>query len=73
VTSRHSSEKNNELAARQPRIAKDLAHWTEAVFMIVNAGAHALAVNLARPLTALDSKSSRLWHARFQPAVGMGV
>lgn len=69
ITSRHSSEKNMEAAARNPQIADAIAHWTEAVFMIVEGGGrkHVMAVNLTRPFdiqTADWRQQALLWKSR---------
>ena len=76
ITSRHSSEKNSDLIAKHPRLASQLAHWTEAVFLIISGSAtpdtYVMAVNVARPLSSQqlesDLKMMRVW-GKFQRAI----
>ena len=56
ITSRHSSEKNQQLMVKHPDITNSIMHWTESVFLILqgSTSAHVQAVNLSRPIAALN-------------------
>ena len=42
---------------------------TEAVFVILTASSYVTAVNIMRPVEALDRASARIWRRTLQPAV----